>query len=504
VTALSDPFMTEPAIVAAIVVALITGWFVHQRWVGRGGPGRTWPGVAARRLSSHPRARAVPGRGLMALVTLGLTVPTLVAWRWWVVSRFGWSLSGIIFTVGGLVVMAYTLAVLRGADRLSAWAPVASADACPTSERYEAPRIVAVIPSYNEDQAALDEAISAILRQQVRGATIPIHIYVVDDGSTTPVRPWGQGHPRVTWIRQANAGKREAQATAIRRMQADGRDAEYILTVDSDSRISGDAVEECLRLFRDDSVMGVTGMIIVRGPTRNLLSRLTDMEIVCGILTTRRARSAGGVVVPCSGALSMYRAFVVVDNLVDYVASGTYSDDRRLAHYCLRYGRTVGTDRAVVDTLMPVTVRGTWKQRVRWYKGFWDYLPTEARDLPPLPLMLRWWSTISATILPIFLVWALIQPVLGRALPWYPFALWLVLNYIQNLMYLRRPGIPLWTRIWSWGLLTPLMVLFSLLLVRPAMYAAAWQVYSGGRTVGTWDGDRYNASPPPAGAPAIA
>ena len=80
-------------------------------------------------------------------------------------------------------------------------------------------KVTVVIPCYNEDPAIVDRTIYSLFRQTRR----PSHVVVVDDGLTcdyTAVRAWWELHwpagTRFTWLRQANAGKKHAQAAAWR------------------------------------------------------------------------------------------------------------------------------------------------------------------------------------------------------------------------------------------------------------------------------------------------
>jgi hyaluronan synthase len=66
-------------------------------------------------------------------------------------------------------------------------------------------RVAAIVPAYDEDPEELKAVVHSILEQSIP----PEMIYVVDDGSKVPV---GQPfyHPKVTWLRKENGGKRSA------------------------------------------------------------------------------------------------------------------------------------------------------------------------------------------------------------------------------------------------------------------------------------------------------
>ncbi len=153
-------------------------------------------------------------------------------------------------------------------------------------------------------------------------------------------------------------------------------------------------------------VQAVTGMIFVRNRTENVLTRLVDINVVTSCLMFRMIRSWLGVVTPTSGALALDRAHVIFDNLDDYVSSGTAGDDRRLSFYALLEGEVVGVTEAVVETDLPTTVGGTFRQRMRWSKSAWLGVPFVRRTcalwcgsststLSPSCCCGRWWWCCS-------------------------------------------------------------------------------------------------------------
>jgi hyaluronan synthase len=411
-----------------------------------------------------PRSRVF----LVAAVAVLVVVLTYRVLVWQV---YGVSVPSLYFSaVAGFFVFVLFAAV-GGGDRFEG-GPLPSG------------RVLTIVPPYNEDVGSLHRTVRALLD----GTVVPDEIHVVDDGSTVPVIPFDD--PRVRWHRQPNAGKRAAQVSVL--AQVAPGEFDFIVTVDSDSRVAPGALESALRAFADRRVQAVTSTVVVRNRTGSLIARLADLEIVSGVFVVRRGRARLGAVTPTSGAFSVYRAAPVLDDLYDYVRSGTFSDDRRLAQYCLLRGLVVATRGAVVATDMPTTFRGTWRQRVRWYKGYWKYLPWEAAYLSGWPLVMRYVSTLNALVFPLALFWVVLWlPLTGRGLFWPVLVLWLALLYCQTFTYLERPGISRREAVTAWLLLTPLLVPYQLLLVRPAMYWAALTVSSA-----RWDGHREPAGSP--------
>jgi hyaluronan synthase len=198
--------------------------------------------------------------------------------------------------------------------------------------------------------------------------------------------------------------------------------------------------------------------------------------MVSACLTQRAARSRMGVVAPCSGALSLYRADLVLDNLDDYLDSGTVGDDRRLTHYALQRGQTVAVDEAWVFTDMPETIRTAYRQRTRWYRSYWIYALWEVSNLRPLPTAWRIYAMAMSAINPVALLWMCIgAPILGKPFPWEGALYWLGLTYIIGSKYaFRRPNVGPGARIATWLIGTPFLLLLQYGVIRPAMWHAAF------------------------------
>lgn len=329
-------------------------------------------------------------------------------------------------------------------------------------------RVLAIVPAYNEPQEALYATVWALINQ-VRP---PQAIHVVDDGSKVPVVPFH--HPLVTWHRQDNAGKREAQANVLRRVNPDTYD--MILTVDSDSVLHKMALWHSMKAMSDPKVQACTGLTLVRNRRDNLLTRVIDVEIVTWCLVTRMARSQLGAVAPTSGILAVYRKELVLDNLDDYVKSGTAGDDRRLTHYALKRGQVVAVNEALVYSAMPTGLSELWTQRVRWFKSYWKYVGYELVHFEGAPLFFRLYGMVLTAVAPLLYAWVLF------ALPYHRgeyfvfvqgFGYWVIMTYAQTGMYVAlRPEMRAGQKFVAWLLLTPLVSLLNLLLIKPAMYWA--------------------------------
>ena len=318
-------------------------------------------------------SRSLPATGWYRILSI-LTIISFVGYVTWVnirTSIYGVQLLTIFFGVFALITTGYMTAALKW--RTFKYLPMAEG------------KVLAIIPAYEETSESVKQVVRSLLHQ----TRLPDKIYVIDDGSSTPIE--GFKDPRVTWLRQDNQGKRHAQVNALRRHSADEFD--YILTVDSDSVLDPDALSHLLRSMtwksrRGKQVMAATGMIFTRNWNENLTTRLTDINIVSACLLLASFFSWMGIQTPTSGAIALYRSHVVYDNIDPYLSSGEVGDDRWLSFYALRIGQVVRVNEAIAETALPATYMGTIKQRMRWAKSAYLGLPFVATELQRLDQLL--------------------------------------------------------------------------------------------------------------------
>jgi cellulose synthase/poly-beta-1,6-N-acetylglucosamine synthase-like glycosyltransferase len=333
-------------------------------------------------------------------------------------------------------------------------------------------RTIAVIPAYNEPREKLDACVRSLLAQTVKIDKI----VVMDDGSAEPVVPFHA--PGVEWIRQTNVGKRGAQVAALRRFLRD--EFQFVLTVDSDSTPYPDALEHLLRAMSNRKIQAATGWIYVRNYHESLVARAADIDIGGSCVMMRASRSMLGALETTSGALALYRSEILYDHLDEYAVECGTGDDRWLAMRALLRGQVVGVYEARVETDMPTTMRGTFRQRLRWARSWWWMLPFAYARLSWKQLISPTVGLTELVITPGVLLWAVASWVIGFRLrlshPEAALAFigaYAVVRLALSMLYLAgRPGMPKRQKGLSLLIGTPAAVLLNLLLLMPTRYYA--------------------------------
>ncbi|MFF0597857.1 glycosyltransferase family 2 protein [Streptomyces antibioticus] len=342
----------------------------------------------------------------------------------------------------------------------------------------DALHVAVLLPVYNEDPGYLRLGLESMLAQTRR----PDSVHIVDDGSTSStygdVRAWWTQAARIagiatTWQRTPNGGKRHAQAAAVHASP----DAAVYVTVDSDSCLAPNALEELLLPFAKARVQSVAGIVLATNARRNLLTRVTDLWFTTGQLTDRSALSATGSVLVNSGPLAAYRAPVVRDNLNSYLNERfmgrpvMFSDDSLLTLYALLRGRTVQQPSAVVFTALPERASHFARMYMRWMRGstirsVWRFRYLPLTGWAYWAHLLRWVQVALSTAV---LGWLLVvEPALyGRTPPASFLVVPFLIGWAQALRYLSiaRSDERLGGRLVTW-LLMPLAVAGSWTVLR--------------------------------------
>jgi hyaluronan synthase len=227
-------------------------------------------------------------------------------------------------------------------------------------------------------------------------------------------------------------------------------------------------------------IQAATGWIYVRNYNESLVARAADIDIGGSCVMMRASRSMLGALETTSGALALYRSEILYDNLDEYAVECGTGDDRWLAMRALLRGEVVGVYEAGVETDMPTTVRGTYRQRLRWARSWWWMLPFAFARLSWKQLASPTVGLIELVITPVVLLWAAASWILGFRLrishPEAALAFigaYIIIRMALSVLYLAgRPGMSRRQKMLSLLIGTPAAVILNLMLLMPTRYYA--------------------------------
>jgi poly-beta-1,6-N-acetyl-D-glucosamine synthase len=225
------------------------------------------------------------------------------------------------------------------------------------------PAVTVLIPCHNEELA-----IEQVVRTAMASSYPNFDILVIDDASTD-----GTGAilerlvaelPSLRVLRlERNFGKAKALS-----LGAVATSAEYLMCIDGDALLDPEAMHWMVwDLERNPRVGAVTGNPRVLNRT-TLVSRIQVGEFSAIVGMIKRTQRLLGRVYTVSGVCSCFRRRAVHD--VDYWSSNTVTDDVDISWKLqLAYWGILYEPRALCWILVPETVRGLWRQRLRWARG---------------------------------------------------------------------------------------------------------------------------------------
>jgi hyaluronan synthase len=300
-----------------------------------------------------------------------------------------------------------------------------------------------------------------------------IEVIVINDGSTDNTLAVLQNLKKyfenLTIINfEKNRGKRHAMAQGFR--QAKG---EIIVQMDSDSYIVPETFREIVRPFGQSEIAGVCAHADPTNADENVITRMQAAYYFTSFRILKAAESTFLSVFCLSGCASAYRKSAVLPVIEDWLGEKflglptTWGDDRSLTSWLLKNRHnTVYTDRALAKTIVPDSIRGLFKQQLRWKKSWivnafltgkfiWKTQPfVSAFYYFPLILI----SLITPFMAFRAMVWA---PLVHHALPWHQVAGILLITAIIAAYYrILNSSNPYWPYLFLWSILNLVALAF--------------------------------------------
>jgi hyaluronan synthase len=269
------------------------------------------------------------------------------------------------------------------------------------SRRLDMLRVVVSLPVYNEDVPTLDRVLYSLSRQ----TRLPDVVHVVDDGSRVSYKQlrdhWGNDPvlgPRLIWTRQRNAGKKHAQAACFTAHP----DADIFVTLDSDTTLTCNAIEEGLRPFIHRDIYSVAGLELAWNHSKNWLTLMSGSRTLSWQLLSCSAQNvAGGDVTVNRGTFALYSASMIRDIVPAYLGETflgrpiKLGDDAALTLFAECRGRAVQQPTAVCLAMYPETLRHHLRQWTRWMRGSTIRTCWRLRYLRLTSY--TWWYTLLST-----------------------------------------------------------------------------------------------------------
>ncbi|KPQ24519.1 poly-beta-1,6-N-acetyl-D-glucosamine synthase [Halomonas sp. HL-93] len=281
-----------------------------------------------------------------------------------------------------------------------------------------APTVTVLLPCYNEE-ANVEETIHHLFKQNYPH----MEVIAINDGSLDDTADRLNGlsliYPALTVLHQANEGKASAMNHGL--SKANG---EIIVGIDGDAILDYDAIGYMVGHFiSSPNVSGVTGNPRVR--TRSTaIGKIQTGEFSAIIGLIKRAQRIYGMVFTVSGVICAFRR-KALEEIGGWNTDMVTEDIDVSWRLQLAGGQVRYEPRALCWVLMPETLRGLFKQRLRWAQGggevFLRYFPQTIRWANRRFWLLTLEYIISVmwcySVITLLLVWLVSQLVAPTAWP---------------------------------------------------------------------------------------
>jgi len=246
------------------------------------------------------------------------------------------------------------------------------------------PKVSVIVPCFNEESN-----VRRVIHHLAHLGYANYDIIAVNDGSKDNtgaiLNELAAEIPRLTVIHHSkNEGKAIGLTTA-----ATVSDAPYLMCIDGDSLLGRDAIEWALEHFISDPNVGaVTGNPRIRTRT-SLLGRMQVGEFSSIVGLIKRTQQVYGRIFTVSGVITMFRKSALAD--VGYWSSDMLTEDIDISWKLQTHDWRVAYEpHALSWILMPETLTGLYRQRLRWAKGGIQVLMKYAPHIARPSMVMMW------------------------------------------------------------------------------------------------------------------
>ena len=263
------------------------------------------------------------------------------------------------------------------------------------------PNVSIVIPAYNEEQN-IKECIDSVSNSNYPKSKI--EVIVVDDGSTDNTAKILKKYKKVKMLSQNHLGKVEAL-----NFGALNSSNEFIVTLDADTTLDKNCINELVKPFLDDDVGATTGNNKVKNK-KSILSAFQNIEYHFSNLIRNSFSIVFRNGVWISGSLACYRKSSL--SKISNFKKDTLAEDIDIALELKKIGyKTLIVSTAFGSTIVPSGLKALYRQRVRWWIGTLQAIVKnkELFSIKSSPSILYlyishfWWSFYAFLSLPLII-----------------------------------------------------------------------------------------------------
>jgi biofilm PGA synthesis N-glycosyltransferase PgaC len=233
----------------------------------------------------------------------------------------------------------------------------------PFENMTDLPSVSILIPCYNEGEN-VRETIGILEEQHYPN----FEIIAINDGSKdNTLEILHELAEKYSNLRVVNLATNQGKAMGLRTAALLAK-SEILVCIDGDALLSPDAVGWMVRHFQENPNVGaVTGNPRIRNRS-TLLGRIQVGEFSAIVGMIKRAQRSYGKVFTVSGVIAAFRKTALHN--VGYWSNDMITEDIDISWKLQLAGWTIRFEpNALCWVLMPETLNGLWKQRVRWSQG---------------------------------------------------------------------------------------------------------------------------------------
>lgn len=275
-------------------------------------------------------------------------------------------------------------------------------------DAYTIRSVTIIVPCFNEE-GTVSRTVDSLLALEYPKESL--RIMVVDDGSTDATWQVVQKYsddPRIVLMQKNNEGSKFAALNfALRHI-----DSELVGVLDADSWVAPDALLRYMEFFDDAEVMATIPSMVIAEPD-SFLRKAQKAEYDIGLFARKSFANINAIYIT-PGPFSVFRK-QVFDTLGPY-KEAHHTEDAEIALRMQKHKYKIAySEKSLVYTVGPKTLRPLIKQRIRWVYGFirnmFDY-----REL----LFKKEYKVLGMMVLPIGIFRVFITAVL------FPLSMWLL------------------------------------------------------------------------------